>query len=51
MMRDIRAVQIRICETYIECSKHIYIEHKNPETRKTRNDFLVQVRNFLLSLS
>ena len=27
--------QIRICETYIECSLHIYIEHRNPETRKT----------------
>ena len=27
------------------------IEHRNPKTRKTRNDFLVQVRNFLLPLS
>ena len=26
---------IRICEKYIECSLHIYIEHRNPETRKT----------------
>ena len=43
--------QIQIWETYIECSQHIYIEHRNPETRKTRNDFLVQVRNFLLPLS
>ena len=30
---------------------YIYIEHRNFETRKTRNDFLVQVRNFLLPLS
>ena len=29
----------------------IKIEHRNPETRKIRNDFLVQVRNFLLPLS
>ena len=36
----------RMFITYI----HI-IEHRNPETRKTRNDFLVQVRNFLLPLS
>ena len=43
--------QIRICETYIKCSSHIYIEHRNPEIRKTRNDFLVQVRNLLLPLS
>ena len=42
---------IRICETYIECSKHIYIEHRNLEIRKTHNDFLVQVQNFLLPLS
>ena len=34
---------------YIECSWHIYIEHRNPETRKTRNDFLVQVRNFFIT--
>ena len=27
------------------------IEQRNPETRNTRNDFLVQVRNFLLPLS
>ena len=42
---------IRICEIYIECSQHIYIEYRNPETLKTRNDFLVQVRNLLLPLS
>ena len=30
---------------------HIYIEHRNLETQKTLDDFLVQVRNFLLSLS
>ena len=30
---------------------YIYIEHGNHETRKTRNDFLVQVRNFLLPLN
>ena len=30
---------------------HIYIEHTNLEIRKTRNDFSVQVRNFLLLLS
>ena len=24
--------QIGICETYIECSQHIHIEHRNPET-------------------
>ena len=31
---------------------YIYnIEHRNLETRKTRNDFSVQVRNFLLPLS
>ena len=29
----------------------IKIEHRNLETRKTRNDFSVQVRNFLLPLS
>ena len=29
----------------------IKIEHRNLEIRKTRNDFLVQVRNFLLPLS
>ena len=29
----------------------INIEHRNLETRKTRNDFLVQVQNFLLPLS
>ena len=29
----------------------IKIEHRNLETRKTRNDFLVQVRKFLLPLS
>ena len=40
-----------MCETYIECSQHIYVGHRNPETRKTRNDFLVQVQNFLLPLS
>ena len=28
-----------------------HIEHRNLETRKTRNDFLVQVQNFLLPLS
>ena len=30
---------------------NIYIEHRNPETQKNTYDFLVQVRNFLLSLS
>ena len=30
---------------------YIYIEHRNLEIRKTRNDFSVQVRNFLLPLS
>ena len=30
---------------------YIYIEHRNLEIRKTRNDFWVQVRNFLLPLS
>ena len=29
----------------------IKIEHRNLEIRKTRNDFFVQVRNFLLPLS
>ena len=29
----------------------IKIEHRNLETRKMRNDFFVQVRNFLLPLS
>ena len=29
----------------------IKIEHRNLETRKTRNDFFVQVRKFLLPLS
>ena len=29
---------------------YIYIEHRNLETRKTRNDFLIQVQNFLLPL-
>ena len=28
---------------------YIYIEHRNPETRKTRNDFLVQVRNLIIN--
>ena len=42
---------IRICETCIECSHHIYIERRNPETRKITYDFLVQERNFLLPLS
>ena len=27
-------IRIWICETYIEYSEHIYIEHRNPETRK-----------------
>ena len=26
---------IRIYETYIECSENMYIEHRNPKTRKT----------------
>ena len=30
---------IRICKTYIEYSEHIYIEHRNPETRKTLTTF------------
>ena len=30
---------------------YIYIEHRNPETRKTLDDFLIQVRNFLLPFS
>ena len=30
---------------------YIYIKHRNLEIRKTRNDFSVQVRNFLLPLS
>ena len=30
---------------------YIKIEHRNLETRKTRNDFSVQVRNLLLPLS
>ena len=36
---------------YMGRSLHIYIEHRNLEIRKTRNDFFVQVRNFLLPLS
>ena len=32
-------------------SLHIYIEHRNLEIRKTRSDFSVQGRNFLLPLS
>ena len=36
---------------YMGSSLHIYIEHRNLEIRKTRNDFSVQVRNFLLPLS
>ena len=36
---------------YMGCSLHIYIEHRNLEIRKTRNDFSVQVRNLLLPLS
>ena len=39
------------CEMYMGRSLHIYIEHRNLETRKTLDDFFVQVRNFLLSLS
>ena len=30
---------------------YIYIEHRNLETRKTLDDFFVQVRNYLLPLS
>ena len=30
---------------------YIYIEHRNLEIRKTRNDFSVQARKFLLPLS
>ena len=45
---SIAMIRIWICETYIECS-YIYIEY--PKTRKTRNDFLVQIRKFLLPLS
>ena len=45
---------IAICETYMGCS-YIYntyhIEHRSLEIRKTRYDFSVQVRNFLLPLS
>ena len=38
--------------TYNVHKMFIYnIEHRNPETRKTLDDFLVQVRNFLLPLS
>ena len=37
----------RSLHTYI----HTYIEHRNLETRKTLDDFFVQVRNFLLPLS
>ena len=40
-----------MCEMDIQCSYHIYIEHKNLEIRKTRKDFSVKVRNFLLPLS
>ena len=40
-----------VCETYMGCSYiYIYIEHRNPEIRKTLNDFSVQVQNFLLPL-
>ena len=39
-MRNVRGMFIRI-----------YIEHRNLEIRKTRNDFSVQVQNFLLPLS
>ena len=40
-----------IYEMYMGRSLHIYIEHRNLEIRKTRNDFSVQVRTFLLPLS
>ena len=36
---------------YMGRSLHIYIEHRNLEMRKTRNDFSVQVQTFLLPLS
>ena len=36
---------------YMGRSLHIYIEHRNLEIRKIRNDFFVQVRNLLLPLS
>ena len=36
---------------YTGRSLHIYIEHRNFEIRKTRNDFSVQIRNLLLPLS
>ena len=39
------------CEMYMGRSLHIYIEHRILETRKTLDDFFVQVRNFWLSLS
>ena len=40
-----------MCEMDIYCSYIYNIEHRNLEIRKTRNDFLVQVQNFLLPLS
>ena len=45
-----------VCEIDIQCLYiyiyiYIYIEHRNLETRKTIDDFLVLVRNFLLTLS
>ena len=45
--------QIRLCVKWTY-NLHIYIyniEHRNLEIQNTRNDFSVQVRNFLLSLS
>ena len=41
---------IPVCKTFL-MFVYIYIEHRNLETRKTLDDFLVQVRNFLLPLS
>ena len=34
---------------YMGRSLHTYIEHKNLEIRKTRNDFFIQVRNFFIT--
>ena len=42
---------IWICEMYMGRSLYIYIEQRNLEIWKTRNNFSVQVRNFLLPLS
>ena len=38
-----------MCEMYMGRSLHKFIEYRNLEIRKTRNDFSVQVRTFFIT--